>query len=89
MELTTEHKKRALEIFESFLQMNKEIEDVQSKLKNLVDVQTNLVERVNQLRESEEIWVKKIAEELNLSEKEVNLMIANFVMTERNLNISL
>lgn len=89
MELTAEHKERALEIFKSFLTLNKEIKEIEEKLENLAMTHENLRERVEQIRESEQVWVKKIAEESGLSDKEVNIAIANFVMTEMKLNISL
>ena len=59
MILSEEHKNRAKEIFSTFIEIQKEIKANEEKINQLSEVQQNLVERVNQVRDSEQEWVRK------------------------------
>lgn len=84
MELTEEHKNRALEIFTSFVEIQKEIEENQQRLNNLSQVQKTLIKKIEQIRQSEKEWISKISIELDVEPNDLHKEVAQYVLAEVN-----
>ncbi|MCK9574558.1 MAG: hypothetical protein WC979_01490 [Candidatus Pacearchaeota archaeon] len=82
MTLTEEQKTRALEIFTSFVELQKEIDANQEKLNNLSTVQQQLSEKVEQIRTSEVEWMHKISKETGIEIPEISKHVGNFILSE-------
>lgn len=82
MKLKQEHFKRALEVFSAYSTLQQNFNENQEKLNQIASTQKALVERLEQIRESEQEWIRQISKEYDMTPEELTKEIGNFVLNE-------
>jgi hypothetical protein len=82
MELKQEHITRALEVFTTYANLQKEINENQEKLNQLSNVQQQLIKRLDDTRISEQEWITELSKEYNTDPVELTKEIGSIVLSE-------